>query len=85
MTSGCTASRTSIAGACLGALGTESAVPDEWVNLTAKSAEVSKLIDQLLELRQELQCSAQSTTLQSAAAQPIAPGVGMSFRNATKR
>lgn len=57
MSSGCTASRASVAGACLGALGTDSSalgIPSDWVKLTAKAEHVCKLTEQLLAIRAEL-------------------------------
>jgi len=54
MASGCTASRASVAGACLGALYTESAIPAEWISLTKDSSRVSALADELLEIRQQV-------------------------------
>lgn len=54
MTSGCTASRASLAGACLGALGTASAIPGDWVKLVKHSDEVVALTNQLLALREQL-------------------------------
>jgi len=55
MSSGCTASRASVTGACLGALGTDPGIPADWVKLTAKAEHVSKLVEQLLAIRAELQ------------------------------
>jgi len=55
LTSGCTSSRASIAGACVGALGTPGAIPAEWLGLMADGAELTALADRLLELREQLQ------------------------------
>jgi len=50
-TGGCTSSRASVAGACLGALATEAAVPQSWVEATAEGQRVRDLADQLVSLR----------------------------------
>lgn len=54
MASGCTSSRASVAGACVGALGTDSSIPTEWTTSTAKGEHVSALVDQLLDIRQNV-------------------------------
>jgi len=52
MSAGCIASRASIAGACLGALG--ASIPDDWVSSTAEGKKVVALVDDLLKIRQEM-------------------------------
>jgi len=54
MTSGCTSSRASVAGACVGALGTDSSIPSEWTSCTTQGERVLALVNQLLGIRQQL-------------------------------
>jgi len=54
VTGGCTSSRASIAGACHGALATDTCVPEEWVHKTAKGEQILRLVAQLLALRAKL-------------------------------
>jgi len=60
---GCTASRASLAGACLGALSTDEAVPPEWSISLVDAERVLQLCSQLAELREE----AQALSFQAAA------------------
>jgi len=53
MTSGCVASRASIAGACVSALGSDSSVPEEWIRLSSKAQHASTLVDKLMGIREE--------------------------------
>lgn len=58
MTSGCTASRASVAGACIGALASESVIPQEWLQLLSGDAKrVAELAEQLVSLRASREAS----------------------------
>lgn len=50
---GCTSSRASIAGACWGALGGDTAVPEDWLVLAAQGAQAQELAAKLVALRVE--------------------------------
>lgn len=48
---GCSASRASIAGALYAAAGGRSVIPEQWIALTPRAAEIEKLTDKLLSCR----------------------------------
>lgn len=54
LTAGCTASRASVAGACVGALATDTAIPADWIRLTTHAEPTLALVNKLLDIRQEM-------------------------------
>lgn len=53
LTGGCTSSRASLAGACHGALGTDAAIPKDWLDALADGKEVVELANKLVAHRPE--------------------------------
>lgn len=51
---GCTSSRASVAGACMGALATDAGVPEEWVAATAEGQHIRDLAEKLVALRSKM-------------------------------
>mmetsp|Transcript_71180 Transcript_71180/g.169945 ORF Transcript_71180/g.169945 Transcript_71180/m.169945 type:complete len:87 (+) Transcript_71180:950-1210(+) len=52
-TGGCTASRATLAGACYGSIGTESAIPEEWISSTSQGAQLKDLAAKLVGFREK--------------------------------